>query len=225
MSKNPSLNNPPRKYYGQPITFLDENGAGYGIRQTDNRPEVAIYGEDVILGGPAPIPVDRSGRYIPIIEPEHTRIHESFAYIHSHEHIVPNDGVVDHVLRNPAGNFPHMRWWRFIPTAAPGLVQVYRSPTISDIGPVGGLINLNDNADLNNNVVVYSEPVITDPGVLMYTDAIAGGKLQGGAPDKIISEILQRPSTDYLIRYTNRSGVTADVTTNIFWYETQEKIA
>ena len=66
---------------------------------------------------------------------------------------------------------------------------------------------------------MFSAPTISNPGTQIYVDYISGGKLEGGAPDKILSEILLKPSTNYLIRYTNRSGVMADVNTNIFWYE------
>lgn len=178
-------------------------------------------GLDKILGGLRYFPLDRDGRYVPIIEPEHTRIHEGVAYIHSHEHIVANNGVIDHLLINPARNFPHLRWWRFIATAAPGAVSVYRSPTVSDIGVAAEVLNLNENSENTPDMDLRSAPTITDVGTHMYTDSIVGDKLGGGSPDKIISEIMLKPSITYLIRYVNRSGIPADVNTNIFWYEPQ----
>jgi hypothetical protein len=204
--------------------FATDNGGpgwkNHPYKANDGRPEILIYGKDQILTDSySAIPVDRSGRYVPIIEPEHTRIHEGVAYIHSHEHIALNNENVDHLLVNPAGNFPHLRWWRFITTASPGMVAIFRSPTTTDNGSAVNIINLNDNSTNTPNLGLFSNPIVTDVGTEMYVDYITGTKLQGGSPDKIISEIILKPSTNYLIRYTNRAGVDIDLNTNIFWYE------
>ena len=178
-----------------------------------------VYGKDQIIGGYVPLPVDRSGRHIPTIGPEHSRIHEGVAYLHSHEHIVANNGIVDHLLKVPAGAFPHLRWWRFIATGAPGVVRIYRSPTITDDGVAATVLNLNENSSNTPNLALLSTPTISDVGTQMYVDYITGDKLSGGSPDKIVSEIPLKPTINYLIRYTNMSGVDVDVNTNIFWYE------
>ena len=202
---------------------LGNSNAGWvnnPFKHTDGRPHFHVYGTDVVAGeGSFSLPVDRGGRHVPTIEPEHTRIHEGVAFIHSHEHVVANDGIIDHLLIVPAGAFPHLRWWRFISTSAPAIVMVYRSPTVSDIGVAAEVLNLNENSSNTPNLDLQSAPVITDVGTEMYTDYIAGEKHQGGSPDKIISEIILKPALSYLIRYTNKSGIDADVNTNIFWYE------
>lgn len=209
---------------GTGVGFATDGGTGgwnnHPYKANDGRPEILVYGKDQILEDSySALPVDRSGRYIPIIEPEHTRIHEGVAYIHSHEHIVANDVNLDHLLKNPAGSFPHLRWWRFITTASPGMIMIFKNPTTTADGTATNTVNLNDNSTNTPNLQLFSNPTVTDPGTEMYVDYVTGTKLQGGSPDKIISEIILKPSTNYLIRYTNRAGVDIDLNTNIFWYE------
>jgi hypothetical protein len=178
-----------------------------------------VTGVDLIAGGTYPLPLDRNGAAVPIIEPEHSRIHEGMAYMHSHEHIVDNNEIEDHLFVNPANNFPHLRHWLFHITGAPASVEVYEGTTVSNNGAPAIMINLNRASSNTSNVVLYNDPVVTDVGTSLPGGYIVGGKLSGGRGIDTISEIIMKPSTNYLIRFINRSGVTIDSLTEFFWYE------
>lgn len=183
-------------------------------------PPPPATGVDQVAGGTYPIPLDRNGDAVPIIEPEHSRIHEGLAYTHSHEHIVENDEIVDHLFVNPANNYPHLRHWLFHITGAPANIEVYEATTVSNSGTLATIINLNRPSSNTSNVILYNDPVVTDVGTPLPGAYIVGDKLSGGMGIDTISEIIMKPSTNYLIRFINRSGLTIDTRTEFFWYET-----
>jgi hypothetical protein len=178
-----------------------------------------ILGLDAIFGGFKYLNLDANGRYLPNIEPEHTRIHEGVAFEHTDELVAANDGVVEYLFSVPAGCYPHFRSWSFTVTNSPGSVSLYEGPTVTDNGDLITPVNLNRLSGNVNGMLMYENPTVTADGTRMQVDHITGGKLSGGSSDKYIQEFDLMPSTLYLLRYINRSGVVSDVNPHIFWYE------
>jgi hypothetical protein len=183
-------------------------------------PPPPVTGVDQIAGGTYPIPLDRNGAAVPVIEPEHSRIHKGKAFTHSHEHIIENNEVEDHLFINPANNFPHLRHWLYHITGAPASIEVFEGTTVSDNGTPAIMINLSRASSNTSNVILYNDPTVTDAGTPLPGAYIVGDKLSGGRGVDTISEIIMKPSTNYLIRFINRSGITIDALTEFFWYET-----
>jgi len=183
------------------------------------KPHFIAYGEDKISGGFQPLPVDRSGRYVPILEAEHTRVHEGVAYICSGKTTGLNIGDnFDLLLKNPANNYPHLRVYRFDVDNAPADIYFYSAPTTTDDGTLCSTVNLNHNSSNTSDMTIYTGPTVTDAGTQKEYQAIIGSKQSGGAGEQLTVEHMLIPSTDYLIRFTSGANNT-NLGFYVFFYE------
>ena len=181
-----------------------------------------VQGLDQILGGNQPLPVDRGGRYIPVILGDHTRIHEGFAYITSGKVTGLNNGDnFDILLKNPSGNFPHFRVFTFESDKAPADIVLYQEPTISSDGSPMTLVNLDHNSLNTNNLEFFSAPTITDVGTVKEDRGILGAKNEGGTALSLTVEHVLKGgvATNYLLRFTAGANSTT-MRYYIFYYET-----
>jgi hypothetical protein len=179
-----------------------------------------VLGEDQILGGNQPIPVDRGGRYVPIISAEHTRIHESLGFTCTGKSTVANAASFDILIKNPAGNFPHFRFYAFSSDGAPSDVFLYEGTTVSGDGDACNIYNNNRNSGNTPNPSLFSEPTVTDDGVEIEYSLILGSKQTGGSAESVSVEWILKPDENYLIRYTNNSGQSATIGYHVFFYDT-----
>lgn len=178
------------------------------------------YGEDRISGGAQPIPVDRGGRYVPIIEAEHTRIHESVAYTYSSKQTVLNGASLDFLVVVAAGSYPHLRKYTFVSSGAPCDIFLYEGTTVSANGTIQTASNGNRNSSNTSDISVYLTPTVTGVGTQIHYDLLGGTKQSGGSAETLPVEWILKPATNYLLRVTNNSGSTVTIGTNFFWYDT-----
>ena len=178
-----------------------------------------IYGLDLILGGNHPLPLDRSGEAVPTIVKEHFKIHEGSGFTSSFSFSVGNGEDYYILLANPAGNYPHIRKYTITSDGAPVDIRLFEEPTVSDAGSVADGVNNNRNSPITPSLVVTKDATITDDGDVVEVDAIVGAKHSGGNAKGIIVEWILDPSKSWVIKVTNNSGGSADMTFNMFWYE------
>lgn len=94
-------------------------------------------------------------------------------------------------------------------------LDLYSGPTTSADGDAISKYNVNQDSATTSPVEIYSEPTVTDEGTQIDKSVSFGGTGNpqatrvGAVISPTIGWILE-PNTDYLIRMTNRSGVTAD---------------
>ena len=181
-----------------------------------------VQGVDQILGGNAPIPVDRDGRYVPVIAEEHTRIHESKGFTLTGKRTVASGSRINILIKNPAGNFPHFRFYAFASEKAPADIFLYEGTTVSVDGTELTPRNNNRNSSNVPNITLHETPTITDDGEEIEYSLIAGGKHTGGTAESITVEWILQPDQNYLLRYINNSGQSSLVGFHIFFYETAE---
>lgn len=181
-----------------------------------------VQGVDQILGGNQPIPLDREGRYVPIIAEEHTRIHESKGFTLTGKRTVASGARINILIKNPGGNFPHFRFYAFASEKAPADIFLYEGTTISADGTELTPRNNNRNSSNVPNITLHETPTITDDGTEIEYSLIAGSKHVGGSAESITAEWILQSDENYLLRYTNNSGQSSLVGFHIFFYETAE---
>ncbi len=156
-----------------------------------------------------------------IIVYEHAKVHDGNAFSVSNRFTsIAAGNTVEILLQNPAGNFSHLRNYKFISTVAPGDVVLYEGPTFTDAGTGLTEHNLRRSSSNTAGLTVTHSPTVTDNGTELEADLISGERRAGGAATETVEEWLLNTGTDYLLEYTNNSNATADfVTFNAFWYE------
>lgn len=153
------------------------------------------------------------------IDLEHARIHEGRGFAVSLTASVANAANFDLLLKNPAASHPHLRLYKITAQDAPGTVRLYENPTTTLDGAAEPALNLNRNSANVADLAVFSSPTVSAAGTQLEADFIAGEKKTGGSMVDVTQEWILKPSEDYLLRYTNNSGVTTAISVNLFWYE------
>lgn len=102
--------------------------------------------------------------------------------------------------------------------ANPVEVQLYESPTITNVGTALSVVGLNRARTLSPVSVAYRSPTVSAVGNLLETNLQVWG-LSPLTP--AFSEVpwVLRENTDYLIRVINRAGSAQDVGMIIQWFE------
>lgn len=179
-----------------------------------------VQGEDQILGGNQPLPVDRSGRYIPIIAEEHSRIHEALGFTCTGKATVANGANFDILIKNPADNFPHFRFYAISSENAPADIFLYEATTVSADGSACNVYNNNRNSANTSNPSLFTGPTVTGVGTEIEYSLIAGSKQIGGSAESITVEWNLKPNENYMVRYTNNSGQNSTIGFHLFFYDT-----
>lgn len=152
------------------------------------------------------------------INEEHWTIHEGLVYQGAHKFTgVANGGVVNILLKVPAGVYPHLR--EFIVTVGEGDVDVavYEGATVSADGTGGSILNMNRNSDNVSGSQFFHTPTITDDGTQIKTVWIpptasgTGGSSGGISRAFQGAELTLKPNTNYLFRAANNSGATISI--------------
>lgn len=152
----------------------------------------------------------------------HRRIHLGDKYIASHDFgSVSRDDNADVLLQNPSGSIPHLTKKFFNTEIEQAKIYFYEDPTFSDSGEglETGVQNLK-RTEGAGNVQPTVNPTIDDEGTLLDIQSIAGTKVSGPSRGVDHIEWILKPSTDYLIRFTNESDSSTDICViNLSWYE------
>ena len=178
---------------------------------------IQVFGEDKIIGGPYPIPLDISGRFVPTIEIEHSRIHESAAFTYSLKAIVLKNTNLDFLIVVNTGKHPHFRDYTFSSTSVPCDIFLYENTVTLNNGILQEILNNNRNSSNTCDINLYLKPIITDIGKQIHYDIISEYKSIGGNVKTIPVEWILQPIEKYLLRLTNNSLKIAIVAVNLFF--------
>ena len=173
-----------------------------------------VYGEDLVAGGNYPLPLDRNGIAVPVIDSDHSRIHKWQGYSASNKFTGLNTGdSFDILLRNPAFNFPHLRVFEFDSDKSPWDIMLYEAPSTTDDGIAIIFNNLSRNSSNTPDLLGFTEPTVTNAWTQLEFHLITWTKASGGSSQGAVTERNLKTDTDYLVRFT--AGANG---TTIGWY-------
>ena len=164
---------------------------------------------------------DNLTRSVATIEATHRVVHLGFMYgARVHSASLGNGASLDMLFEVPADVYPHFQALNIGADGGPDTVQLFEGVTASANGTVVASYNLNRNSTNTSSVTVRENPTISDTGTLLdETYIYSAGNKQGVYNDIEGSELIFKPSTKYLIRYTNNSGSAEDIFMRAHWYE------
>lgn len=163
--------------------------------------------------------VDQYTNNFGIIATEHKKIHEGKGFTFNKNFIVPKNGYLDVLIVNPAGNFPHLRYYGIEATGAPCEICLFENVITNTDGDIQTLSNNNLNSANTPNLQVYLNADISDYGDEIDCDFIVGSKVEGGNVSPLALEWVLVPSSKYNIRFANKSGDVLDLNFHLFFYE------
>lgn len=150
---------------------------------------------------------------------EHAFIHEEKAYVVSYDAVVPKNSNYDLLLVTPATGEIHLMMHRVTTTTSPGEFCVFEDATINTPGDPITSYNAKRSSSNTATSLVYSEPDVSADGTEIDCDIITGTKLEGGVTKGAGFEWILKPSTNYLLRYSNASGIASDANFGMFFLE------
>lgn len=158
-----------------------------------------------------------------VIEEEHRLTHDGMVFHTSGRASVTNTNSLDILFAVPAGVRPHFRKADLELGDGPCDAYLYEGTTTSDDGTALNTYNRNRNSSNVSGTVLTSGPTISDVGTLIHDRYFGdtGGvwtrvSVHGDATGE---EWVLAPSTKYLLRITNNSGVTIVVNYQLMHYE------
>lgn len=145
------------------------------------------------------------------IEIEHALSHDGKAFVCTTVASVASTGHYDILLVNPTSNFPHLRFWDWEATGAPGTIELYEGP-FTGVG-TGTFCPLNvTNRTMSSNLSslsVYIASSLTlnaSLSTLLEDHVLSGAKQSGGTQEGTAMEWILNENTNYLMRINNDSG-------------------
>lgn len=167
-----------------------------------------------------PVEGDQYSLAIPVIASEHSMIHKGKAFTHGSLHLaLANNGIYYHLLANPAANYPHLRIIRLTCEGAPFWIELFEAPTTTVNGTDATVVNNNRNSLNTSELLMYHAPTVTADGLQLGATMITGSGSAGGSSEFSEIEWILKPSTNYLIKITNKSGAARDFSLETFHYE------
>jgi hypothetical protein len=155
------------------------------------------------------------------IEENHRLIHDGLFYTtYVYAQDVANGGNLDMLISVPADSRPHFQSIDLAFESGPNTLLFYEGVTTSADGVALTALNKNRNATRVPEVTCYSGPTVTDLGTELGLDYFpVGGKKEGALTVGGNGEWILKPSTKYLLRFTNNTGQVEDLEIRVFWYE------
>lgn len=142
----------------------------------------------------------------------HRMMHDGRYFMHNGELSLAAGAVFDHLIRVPAGCYPHLRLLGVETTNAPARIWLYESPTVSAVGTAHESNNVKRYSSRTTPVLIYHGPTVTLTGtVLLDGHLIPGSNQSGGVGAQSFMEWLLSPGLDYLVRVRNDSSQTATI--------------
>lgn len=179
---------------------------------------------------------DEFVKSIPTTDTFHHLGHEGKVFIHSDRHnAIANGASLDIVIRIPAGaptRQAHMRF-NYTGKANTGTLDVdvilYNGVTVSVDGTPEQIVTTNDAVVRTTGVLMFEGSTITDLGTFKAQAMMAGEKKSASSKEQSVPEWIMAPNgndiRDYLIRATNNSGGTVDITNALFFYDNLADLA
>lgn len=179
------------------------------------------------------VEIDTLVKSIPTTSTFHHLGHEGKVFIHSerHDNLASGGGILDMIIRIPAGNPDRQVHFRFNAKAKADTgtldvdVILYEGTTVSVSGAPEIAVSTNDAVVLTTGVELYADEVVSDEGNFKGQGAMLGENKSTGNQDMAVPEFVMAPngasSRDYLIRTRNNGSGTADIIHNLFWYDSE----
>ena len=169
---------------------------------------------------------------IPITDTFHHLGHEGKVFIHSDRHSgIANGANFDMLIRIPAGNANrqvHMRF-NYTGKANTGTLDVdvilYKDSTVSADGTSEQIVSTNSAIVLSTGVTMFHTPTITGIGTFQAHAMMVGEKKSASSKEQAVPEWILAPDGAserlYILRATNNSGGTVDLTNALFYYDSE----
>ena len=214
---------------------------------TDTKPNEAIIGSKVIeidtglvyewtgagwchrLDG---VDIDPLVKSIPTTSTFHHLGHEGKVFIYSARHPAIAAAADHYVLirlpASAANRQMHMRY-AFSALANTGTLDVdislYKEPTVTVDGDAQAIVNTNDFFGLSTGILIFDDSTVTVDGTFKVMTSMTGTNKSTSSQDTNVPEWILTPDgasvRDYTFKITNNGAGTADVTTAIFFYDTE----
>ena len=106
-------------------------------------------------------------------------------------------------------------------------VTFYKEPTVTVDGDTQApfIANTNDRLGFSTGVLIFDDSTVTVDGTFKVITSMTGTNKSTSSQDTNVPEWILTPdgasARDYIFKITNNGGGTADVTTAIFFYDTE----
>jgi len=97
-------------------------------------------------------------------------------------------------------------------------IEFYESPTTTSNGTLQTTINTDRTSAQTSTMLVYTNPVVTSDGTLLYRDALLGETKAGGG-DAVVLDWKFKSGTKYIFKLTNNGAQSAVIVGNFKWRE------
>jgi hypothetical protein len=217
------------------------------ILSTDTKPVGAFLGQLIIesdtglvyewtgsgwdprLGG---VQIDPLVNSIPTTSTFHHLGHEGKVFIYSARTAAiaseANHYILIRLPADAATRQMHMRY-AFSALANTGTLDVdvslYKEPTVTAPGDATVIANTNDFFGLSTGITIFDNSTISVDGTFKVITSMTGTNKSTSSRDTSVPEWILTPdgasARDYIFKITNNGAGTADVTTAIFFYDTE----
>lgn len=161
--------------------------------------------------------VDSLTKALVLISYEHHEVHEGKHFTTQNWQSVSGDGTeLDLLLTVPADVYPHFLY-ELSSTAAFEL-ELFESSTTSAAGTLEKTTNNNRNSANTNSMTVHRAPTVSGDGTSLLKGLITSGFRAGGSAGRE-NEIILKPSTKYLMRFTKTDAGEGRIDYKLNWYE------
>ena len=164
------------------------------------------------------------------IDTDHSYIHDGIGFVCTKVFSLGNAAVQNCILTTPAitpggaNVYIHIRPASVTSSASAVIVNFYEGCTYTGGTPITGSFNRNRNSSNNTSMILIDgSPTVSSDGTLLTTNYIGVGgtpsQVAGGGLSGTFEELVLKPSTNYLLRFTNQTSTTTTISAGIFWYE------
>lgn len=161
--------------------------------------------------------VDAVTKALIVVGYAHHEVHEGSHFTAQNWQAVSGDGTeLDLLITVPAAVYPHMVW-EFVSTVAFEFELFETSVTSAD-GTAENITNSNRSIGTSGSVTIHRAPTVTADGTSLLKGLVASGFKAGGASGRE-GELVLKPSTKYLMRFTKTDAGEGRIEYAFNWYE------
>ena len=160
-----------------------------------------------------------------VITEPHTMSHKGWMFHYTQKTLaVVNNASVLYLLKNPAGNYPHLHKMRTSVGNGDVDILLYEAPTTSADGTLQTTYNVNRDSSNASSMEIYLTPTVSVNGALIHEGWAPPTGTGVGNSSGLVGltegeEWMLAPATNYLKKITNLSGSTIDIWVEFLWYE------
>lgn len=160
--------------------------------------------------------VDKYGN-IRAIDVLNSAVHDGTSFVYTEAQSIAS-GSSGYFLGKVGSITAHLMGFFIKSNAAPLLIELYESPTISSDGTQRVAIARNRQSTISALMSVFLNPTVTSAGTLLLSDKIFGDK-QTVSADYLAGEWVLKKNTNYLFKLSNTSNQSIDVVAGFNWAE------